>query len=711
MINLHVSWDELSGYDAHALTVERRREVRHHLAHCSRCRTTLAFARELKRRTTEMSLYEAPRRALEVALQRRAAGERVLVPAAVIRKSQRVPRIAAVIAFLLFGGALLLRTGGVTASASVLNLEPVRPTAGMTIQVSYWPTIGLGTERSLVLRARFRTASDEPYAYRVRHVMAAELQRGSDGVFRGEFALPDSVVYASFAIENAAATQVDARAGRLWELMVHHNDVPTFAALEQRIFDHMGRSWEEAHGTARQMARLYPDHPRAWTYVLAYERDLHSGAARDSLYASHRARFEQLHEQYRPEPSLPEPILVGMDNYAMSAGTVETSRYWSARLASEYPLSPYAMFNRLSAFNRRHRDDRAAVLAELEQIWREIEPRAGQAYRMNIKQGYQLSEATDVEAYRRWVSRFDRYITDRWAEEYMAEPLLQWESSRTEGIDRLQARIERLRRVDAYDRDLMHTIEEQRRANAKFIASAQVALAGGLLDAGRSSEALRVLTDATRQAWDPVLFQQVISRLRQHGDTVGIVQLAADIAADPMVPQATRDSLRSSTNVSNDVWSSAIENGSTRLRQVLLAQSTSHSLPSRVRLTAPDGAEVDLRALGEDGPFGVVFWKRSCGGSLRMLPELTRAAQELTRSGLRLLVITEEKSSAGFATFVRDQQLGFPIYHDTYGDAAKAFNSWATPDYYVVDGSGRVRFRNSTLPDLPRQLFALQPSE
>lgn len=38
---------------------------------------------------------------------------------------------------------------------------------------------------------------------------------------------------------------------------------------------------------------------------------------------------------------------------------------------------------------------------------------------------------------------------------------------------------------------------------------------------------------------------------------------------------------------------------------------------------------------------------------------------------------------------------------------ARAIGSWGTPQYYVLDGSGRLRFVSS-LDDLPRHVAALR---
>ncbi len=48
------------------------------------------------------------------------------------------------------------------------------------------------------------------------------------------------------------------------------------------------------------------------------------------------------------------------------------------------------------------------------------------------------------------------------------------------------------------------------------------------------------------------------------------------------------------------------------------------------------------------------------------------------------------------------------VLYDRQGETARALNSWGTPQYFVLDGSGRLRFAYTSLDDVPRQLAALR---
>jgi hypothetical protein len=48
-----------------------------------------------------------------------------------------------------------------------------------------------------------------------------------------------------------------------------------------------------------------------------------------------------------------------------------------------------------------------------------------------------------------------------------------------------------------------------------------------------------------------------------------------------------------------------------------------------------------------------------------------------------------------------------PVFYDYRSDTKRAFVTFAWPDYYVLDASGKVVFSHSTLEAIPRQVAAL----
>ena len=66
------------------------------------------------------------------------------------------------------------------------------------------------------------------------------------------------------------------------------------------------------------------------------------------------------------------------------------------------------------------------------------------------------------------------------------------------------------------------------------------------------------------------------------------------------------------------------------------------------------------------------------------------------------------KSSASSARGLREaQKLDFPAYRDQNHEARLAFAQWGTPEFFILDAKGRVRFRVTTLERAAAQLVSV----
>jgi hypothetical protein len=143
------------------------------------------------------------------------------------------------------------------------------------------------------------------------------------------------------------------------------------------------------------------------------------------------------------------------------------------------------------------------------------------------------------------------------------------------------------------------------------------------------------------------------------------------------------------------------------MQRGVLARSVSRPLPDGIRVTAADSTARDLREIASGRPTVVVFWSRSCGPALLALPEITRTARRLAERDARLILVTEEPPSPAFREFWNSHPDAPPVWHDTRREARRAFGSFGTPQYFVLDSSARLRFELTSLEDIPRQLAAL----
>ena len=244
----------------------------------------------------------------------------------------------------LLGGPSTVQSTGQT---SELDLTPARPRAGDTLRAVYRQTTSLFAHAdSLLLRARLRTSVDGMYADQLpvqQLRVLATLHRRANGAYEGTFVFPDSVVFASLAVQDVAASRVDDNAGRLWEVLAHGRDGrPTFEALQQRLNDMMGRSWEEGYATARRLSDLYPDRIESWTTREFFERELVGEAGADSVAAAYKPLVDPLVRAAKERPALGYGEIGTIFFRAWrnprhsSADSVEFE-YWWKRISIEYP--------------------------------------------------------------------------------------------------------------------------------------------------------------------------------------------------------------------------------------------------------------------------------------------------------------------------------------------------------------------------------------
>jgi len=114
-----------------------------------------------------------------------------------------------------------------------------------------------------------------------------------------------------------------------------------------------------------------------------------------------------------------------------------------------------------------------------------------------------------------------------------------------------------------------------------------------------------------------------------------------------------------------------------------------------------------LRDLARGRPAVVAFWSRFCGPSAAQLPALQRLAASLARQGYSVVTITSEPDGPALRAYLRERGLTFPVYHDPDRAARRALNQWATPQLFVLDAGGSLRFERTTPEQVPAQLAAL----
>ncbi len=564
----------------------------------------------------------------------------------------------------------------------------------------------LAREPELVLRARYRTAWDDAYASADGQRRVATLVRSSDGTFRGALRLPDSVVFAAFAVEDSGARRVDSRSRALWELLAHGADGrPTYDALRERENDLIGRNMESALAATRQRAALYPEQPDAWATLFGIEQ-FNLGSLTDSALADHRARLARLSALWSQRDEVPFGVVAGMLDYA---GQV-TEHDDSLRRAIKDRWKPVldrgtvgnsldreavrARWRQLNSLAMSHPDSARAALALAEQFW----TGAGRRDPNGAQMGAQFARlANDSDAARlRWV---DRFAASPGGGAYAYAELRTIAALRPAAVSRLTAYAERLLRPDESRRPLEATRREAAAADSDGARGVYALLADVLFAASDTTAAVAALVRATNGGWNTPLARRAGDALLVAGDTNGAFALLARVAVDPGTATMAADSL--GTNARRAIgaarWSSALSDAQGVMRSHFAATGVRDPLPKLLQLSDAEGRVTDLSRLSAGRVSVVTFWSRYCGPSRQQLPLLDSLRARLARRGMALVPITVESPTAEVVAFLRESKINVPVYFDWTGVARRAFGQWATPEYYVVDGRGRVRFRHGTL--------------
>jgi len=527
-------------------------------------------------------------------------------------------------------------------------------------------------------------------------VEVAVLERGADGVARGSFTLPPEAVYAGFAVETPDALRTDTRQGRFWELLVHGEDErPLIEALEQRFNDQMGRDMGEVHETARAMVREYPNAPLTWTVLQAAE--IWDGVADDQGARAARdlARLVELDHHLWKKPVLPASDVGYMHWYAQGSG--EIAERWRDRLLSGHPSHFLALQERIRELRRDHASDPQSFLAALEHLWEIAADH--EARERVVNPGIQFArQAGDPDLLLRWA--------DRLAETDLAAAV-QAATTLDEGIRRLRSLIPEVARGAHSDRALGQTAAEHEESVAARVAGLRASLGRALAASGRIDEALVELEAAASVGWSVARLRSLAEARLAAGDSEGALAAFAAVAADPGTSEATADSLRTAAGMSDDAWAAEVERASRVMLERTLADARADDVGSpsgRLR----HGGVAELRELLGPEATVVVFWSRYCGPSMEAMPGIESVARDLAASGVPLLAVTRDAPD-GAEEYLEATGLDLTVLFDVDGELGRALNNWGTPQYYVLDGAGRLRFVTS-LDALVRQTRALHGS-
>ncbi len=690
--------------------------VASHVSVCPHCRARIRFIRVLGRAASDGVEIEPPAGILERALARRAAGERIRLPLndpPRLRSASALAR-AAILIIAIVGGIFAVGVRELGAFRSDLSFQPSRPERGERIALTYRADPGMAEQQELRVRARLRSKHDENYNVGMKTTVVATLVRTDDLLFRGSFTLPDSIVYAVFAVETLDGRIVDNNGRRLWELSVHQADGrPIAEALEQRSSDMMGRNWELAFESAKELARQYPSDPHGLSAVSFFEPlALGTTAWSDSGLPRFQERFAQLNRELRDRQDLDGDALQWMMLAARGAKDSIASEHWRTALLRRFPhhtqsLQLHIVYDILVP----HYKDTTRVLHELDSVWTVVEhepDKGGPGYRHLVRQGLNFAAGTrDADLTIRWAERFLAVFPSLSTE--VAARLAAIPTLRQRAIQILEAELDRVEAAPDEDRPLEMTVEENQRRLEIPIQRLSNQFGRVLLDDGQTERAAESLQRAVNIGWNTKVFRSVAEVQLELGQASAAFRTLARVAADPTTTASFADTARERLGQAFDPssWEEHVRTARETMHRRTLRDATMRSLPERIRLVTRDGTTRTFREITNSRVTLVVIWNRYCGEAIQALPDIGRLAQVLEERGIAVVIVAEQPPSDDLYEFVRERGVTQPLYHDTRHEATRAFNSWGTPEYFITDELGRIRFEYTDLFSALRQAEAL----
>lgn len=116
----------------------------------------------------------------------------------------------------------------------------------------------------------------------------------------------------------------------------------------------------------------------------------------------------------------------------------------------------------------------------------------------------------------------------------------------------------------------------------------------------------------------------------------------------------------------------------------------------------PDTNGTSWSSTDGDGPTVVVFTCNHCPYALAWHDRITQLARDYADRGVRFLAINANDPSRrpgdsyeAMQKRVASEEWPMPYLHDADQDVARAYGAKTTPDVFVLDGDGRLRYRGA----------------
>jgi len=709
----HPLSSRLIGYVDGGLSKRQVDRVRAHLAGCVECRQYVQSIQAISRDAPNLLTDEVPEGAIERILERAAQGELVLLNTAEPKSHQRrsfgsfASIAAAVLSLVVVGG--VIGTGLASADSSAIVFDPATPSGGDTVTVTYRSASLLAGKDKLHLRARYRTPSDKPHNRGTEQRLVGELTPRLFGSYSGQIVLPDSFAYGVFAVETTQGDTVDSNGRVYWELLAHDGERVSYSSLIQKQNDLIGRNWNASYETAKQTVAEYPGSADATTRLCVLEQAILGSLPEDSVREAQAQRFNELDQQLRDASDLPGAELGAMYQLAICVGADSSSQlYWRQRLLNEAPRHELAIQERAAAVWRNRNGVSAQDIQSYDRLWREAETAPPFLTRMGFGAALQSGDSALIAE---WADRNE--MVEPWSRTANSARLSLERGLRDLAITRLRDELGALDASSATIRPL-HVSRSKWNSDEAALRRELLALLGrALILEGQTDQGLDELRLASDFGWDATTFRAVGDAILSLGDTVGAHEMYGRVVADPATDAEVANSMHSMGAVALGAseWMAAVERARDTMAVRTLSEAVYRHMNLDIILADSSGNEVNLRNHIGDRFTLVAFWSWRCGPSLEQLPKLNDISGRLRAMGVAVAAITPEPRSQQLTAFLEQNNFHMPVFYDIRGEAIRAFNSWGTPQYYIVDNFGRLAFQHVPIEETERYLGALMHAQ
>jgi thiol-disulfide isomerase/thioredoxin len=116
-----------------------------------------------------------------------------------------------------------------------------------------------------------------------------------------------------------------------------------------------------------------------------------------------------------------------------------------------------------------------------------------------------------------------------------------------------------------------------------------------------------------------------------------------------------------------------------------------------LRVSALNGSTVDLQSLRGEKATVVEFISTKCPISHHYQERLNRLFREYSSKGVGFAVLNanDNESIAEIAKQAREAGFAFPVYKDFQNRVADFFDAQTTPEAFVLDAAGKVRYHGA----------------